>query len=330
LEWHHVTIRRYHPEDGSFELLAFSHPDKISDKKLMMVKERFQSKVRRVGEGLTGWVAQHGIAVRSGELSRDVRYLAIVPGLHSGLYVPMKIGDEIMGIISIESELPDAFTQADERMVGTLAAQAAVALDNIRLFEDLQKSNDRIFQAYDDTILGWSNALDLRDKETEGHTQRVTALTEELAREMGISKAEIIHIRRGALLHDIGKMGVPDRILLKPDQLTDDEGVIMREHPVHAYNLLSPIEFLHPALNIPHYHHERWDGSGYPEGLKGEQVPLEARIFAIIDVYDALTSDRPYRPGWPKEKAIEYICEQSGANFDPKVVEAFIKLISEM
>jgi putative nucleotidyltransferase with HDIG domain len=247
--------------------------------------------------------------------------------LQSGLFVPMKIGNQIMGVISIESEFPEAFTEADERLISTLAAQAAVTLDNIQLFEDLQKSNDRIFRAYDDTIEGWSNALDLRDKETEGHTLRVTTLTEELAREMGIPDSNMIHIRRGALLHDIGKMGVPDRILLKPDKLTDDEWVIMREHPVYAYNLLSQIDFLRPALSIPHHHHEKWDGSGYPDGLKGKQIPLAARIFAIVDVFDALTSDRPYRPAWSKERAIDYIREQSGSQFDPKVVEAFMKLI---
>jgi PAS domain S-box-containing protein/putative nucleotidyltransferase with HDIG domain len=327
LQWHHVTIRRYHAEDGSLELLAFNHPDIISDKKRRTIEKRFQSMISKSGEGLSGWVVQHGRTVRSGNLSQDSRYREVEPGLQSGLFVPMKIGNQIMGVISIESEFPEAFTEADERLISTLAAQAAVTLDNIQLFEDLQKSNDRIFRAYDDTIEGWSNALDLRDKETEGHTLRVTTLTEELAREMGIPDSNMIHIRRGALLHDIGKMGVPDRILLKPDKLTDDEWVIMREHPVYAYNLLSQIDFLRPALSIPHHHHEKWDGSGYPDGLKGKQIPLAARIFAIVDVFDALTSDRPYRPAWSKERAIDYIREQSGSQFDPKVVEAFMKLI---
>jgi PAS domain S-box-containing protein/putative nucleotidyltransferase with HDIG domain len=327
LEWHHVTIRRYHAEDESLELLAFGHTNVPTDQKLNTIKERFRSMITKSGEGLSGWVVQHGTTVRSGNLSQDSRYREIEPGLRSGLYVPMKIGSQIMGVISIESELPDAFTEADERLIRTLAAQAAITLDNNKLLEDLQKSNDRIFQAYDDTIEGWSNALDLRDKETEGHTLRVTTLTEELAHEMGIPDSDMIHIRRGALLHDIGKMGVPDRILLKPDKLTDDEWVIMREHPVYAYNLLSRIEFLRPALNIPHHHHEKWDGSGYPDGLKGAQIPLAARIFAIIDVFDALTSDRPYRPAWSRDKAINYIREQSGTQFDPKVVEVFMKLI---
>jgi PAS domain S-box-containing protein/putative nucleotidyltransferase with HDIG domain len=207
-----------------------------------------------------------------------------------------------------------------------LAHQAAIAIDNIRLFNDLQRSNYDLIHAYDLTIEGWSNALDLRDKETEGHTLRVTDLTMKLVREMGIPEGDIIHIRRGALLHDIGKMGVPDHILFKPGPLTDEEWVIMRQHPIHAYNLLSRIEFLRPALNIPHYHHEKWDGTGYPEGLKGKQIPLEARAFAVIDVWDALRSDRPYRKSWPGEKVREYLMGESGRHFDPHMVDTFLSM----
>jgi putative nucleotidyltransferase with HDIG domain len=274
-------------------------------------------------------VIQHGESVRCGDVTHDPRYADTVPGLRSGLYVPIKTGEKIVGVIGIESEKPDYFTAEDEHLAVTLAAQAAVALENIRLFKDLQKSNDDLFRAYDETIEGWSHALDLRDKETEGHTLRVTALTVELARQMSISETEITQIRRGALLHDIGKMGVPDRILLKPDKLTEEEWMIMRMHPVNAYNLLSRVAFLRPALNIPHYHHERWDGSGYPTGLKGADIPLEARIFAVVDVYDALISDRPYRPGWPKEQALRSIQQSSGKYFDPRVVEEFLRLIKE-
>lgn len=178
----------------------------------------------------------------------------------------------------------------------------------------------------DATIEGWSRALDLRDKETEGHSQRVTELTLRLARSMGISEAELVHVRRGALLHDIGKMGIPDNILLKPDPLTEEEWEIMRLHPVLAYDMLSPIDYLRPALDIPYCHHEKWDGTGYPNGLKGEQILLAARIFAVVDVWDALRSERPYRPGWPENKVIEYIREQAGKHFDPTVVEVFLKM----
>ena len=171
--------------------------------------------------------------------------------------------------------------------------------------------------------------MDLRDKETEGHTQRVADLTVQLARMMGMSEDKIVHIRRGALLHDMGKMGVPDSILLKPGPLTDEEWIMMRRHPQFAYDMLSPIAYLHPALDIPYCHHEKWDGTGYPRGLKGEEIPLAARIFALADVWDALTSDRPYRKAWPKEKVREHIRAGSGTHFDPQMVEAFLKTMRE-
>ena len=210
-----------------------------------------------------------------------------------------------------------------------LAAQAAIAIDNAELFTQLQRSNLQLTLAYDATIEGWSRALDLRDKETEGHTQRVTEMSLRLARAMGVDEAEQVHIRRGALLHDIGKMGVPDAILLKPGPLTEEEWVVMRKHPVHAYQMLSPILFLRPALDIPYCHHEKWDGAGYPRGLKGEEIPLAARIFAVVDVWDALLSDRPYRPGWPEEKVRAHIRSLAGTHFDPQVVAVFMRSMSQ-
>ncbi len=210
----------------------------------------------------------------------------------------------------------------------TLAGQAAIAIEDAQLFGSLHRSHDDLAMAYDATIEGWSRALDLRDKETEGHTQRVTELTLRLAREMGIDDAELVHIRRGALLHDIGKMGIPDSILLKPGPLSDEEWVIMKKHPAFAFDMLSPIAYLQHALDIPYYHHEKWDGAGYPRGLKGERIPLAARIFAVVDVYDALRSDRPYRPGWSEEKALDYIREQAGKHFDPAVVKIFLETLA--
>ena len=206
-----------------------------------------------------------------------------------------------------------------------VATQTAIAIDNAALFEDLQRSNMDLVQAYDAAIEGWAKILDTRDEETEGHTLRVTELTINISRKMGIPEAELVHIHRGALLHDIGKIGIPDDILLKPGPLTDEEWKIMRTHPEIAFRVLSPLAYLRPALDIPHDHHERWDGTGYPRGLKGEQIPLAARIFAVVDVWDALTSDRPYRKAWTEEKALEYIREQSGKHFDPQVVEAFLE-----
>jgi putative nucleotidyltransferase with HDIG domain len=183
---------------------------------------------------------------------------------------------------------------------------------------------------YDMTLEGWSRALDMRDQETEGHSERVTEMAMDLARILAIGDAEAEHIRRGALLHDMGKIGIPDSILLKPGPLTEEEWVVMRTHPVRAFELLSRIPYLRQALEIPYCHHEKWDGSGYPRGLKEEQIPLAARIFAIVDVYDALTNDRPYRKAWSREKALTYILEQSGKHFDPKVVEAFLRLLPDM
>ena len=209
----------------------------------------------------------------------------------------------------------------------TLAGQAGLAIDNATLFENLQASNRELIRAYDTTIEGWSRALDLRDKETEGHTQRVTGMTLTLASRFGFPEEELLHIRRGSLLHDIGKMGVPDGILLKPETLTEEELIIMRKHPQYAYDLLKPIAFLAPALDIPYYHHEKWDGTGYPHGLKAEEIPLAARLFAVVDVWDALRSDRSYRPAWSAEDAIAYIREQSGKHFDPQIVDVFLKQI---
>ncbi|MBI5029531.1 MAG: PAS domain S-box protein [Chloroflexi bacterium] len=209
----------------------------------------------------------------------------------------------------------------------SLAGQAAIAIDNANLFDRLQHSNSELVQSYDATIEGWSRALDLRDKETEGHTERVTEMTLELARAMGLRDTELVHVRRGALLHDIGKMGVPDAILRKPNPLDPEEWKQMRFHPQYAYELLSPIPYLRPALAIPYYHHEKWDGTGYPHGMKGTEIPLVARIFAVVDVWDALTSDRPYRQAWSVAQAREFIREQSGKHFDPQVVNAFLDLL---
>ncbi len=207
----------------------------------------------------------------------------------------------------------------------TLAGQAAIAVENAMLLKELQRTNFELTLAYNTTIEGWSRALDLRDRDTEGHTERVTDLAIKLARRLGLGEAELVHVRRGAILHDIGKMAIPDSILLKPGPLTIDEWEIIRQHPRYAYELLSPISYLGQAIDIPHYHHEKWDGSGYPTGLKDNQIPLHARLFAVIDVYDALTSHRPYRAPWSRQKALDFIRDQSGKHFDPAIVPEFLK-----
>ena len=195
------------------------------------------------------------------------------------------------------------------------------------LFRHLKKSNLDLAVAYETTLEGWAKTLELRDRETEGHSQRVTDLALRLAHKLDVREEDFVHIQRGAVLHDIGKMGVPDHILLKAGPLDDEEWRIMKKHPVFAFDMLSTIPFLKEAVDIPYCHHEKWDGTGYPRGLKKEKIPLAARIFAIVDVWDALRSDRPYREAWTDIDALEYIKDQSGLHFDPKVVNAFLEVI---
>jgi len=194
--------------------------------------------------------------------------------------------------------------------------------------EELDFTSSILLEVYDATLEVLSSALDLRDKQARGHTQRVTEMTVELAKLMGLSNQELENIRRGAILHDFGNITIPESILYKKDELTVEEWVTIHLHPYTAYEMLEHIVYLRPALEIPYRHHERWDGSGYPRGLKGEEIPLAARIFSVVDVYDSLTSDRPYRSAWSNDSAKEYIQEMSGKQFDPKAVELFLDMIS--
>jgi Response regulator containing a CheY-like receiver domain and an HD-GYP domain len=246
-------------------------------------------------------------------------------GFISYIGMPLMSKGQIQGVLEVFQREPLNWDQEGHTYLDSLAGQAAIAIDNAQLFDHLQSSNTELVMAYDSTLAGWASALELRDKETEGHTRRVASLTTQLAQDMGLDQDEQVQIYRGALLHDIGKMGVPDSIVLKPGTLTEDEWVIMRKHPQYAFDMLAPIAYLRPALNIPHCHHEKWDGTGYPRGLKGENIPLAARIFAVMDVWDALTSDRPYRKAWSEKEAIEYIRQQSGIHFDPAVVKIVLE-----
>ena len=284
----------------------------------------------RAGQGYAGRVVleRRMIHISNPETQHESERLAkVVAGEDFVSYfgVPLIAKGKVNGVLEVFHRTPLEPEEDWLAFLNILAGQAAIAIDNATLFEKLQQSNSELVMAYDATIEGWSHALDLRDEETEGHTQRVTEMTVKLARSFGLSEEELVQVRRGALLHDIGKMGVPDQILLKPGKLTDEEWVMMRKHPQFAYDMLSPIRYLKGALDIPYCHHEKWDGTGYPRGLKGEQIPAAARIFAIVDIYDALTSDRPYRAAWSKEKTREYIRSLSGTHLDPKVVEVFLK-----
>lgn len=246
----------------------------------------------------------------------------------SYIAAPLISKGQVVGVLEIFQRTPFDPGQDWLELLDMLATQAAIAIDNATLFESLQRANTNLIQAYDATIEGWSRALDLRDEETEGHTERVTEMVLRLARRIGTRDQDLVHIRRGCLLHDIGKMAIPDSILLKPGPLDDMEWGIMRKHPDYAMQMLSPIAYLRPALDIPYYHHERWDGSGYPGKLKAEAIPLVARIFAVVDVWDALRSNRPYRRAWSDADALAHIRKGAGSHFDPQVVEAFLQEIN--
>ena len=245
------------------------------------------------------------------------------------LGLPLIARDNFKGMLEIFKRNQFPLDSGSEwlEFLRTLAGQAAIAIDNAKLFEAMQSANQELMEAYGSTLEGWARALEFRDRETRGHSQRVTELTNKLSQAMGMTSDELTHALRGALLHDIGKMGIPDNILLKPKTLSSVEWEIMRRHPAYAYEMLSPINFLRPALHIPYFHHEKWNGEGYPEGLHGEDIPLEARIFAVVDVWDALRSDRPYRKAWLEEAALAYIQHQAGEHFDPQVVQAFMDIV---
>jgi HD-GYP domain-containing protein (c-di-GMP phosphodiesterase class II) len=286
----------------------------------------------RIGEGLAGKAAQRQELVYLKDIGTQETSLIHSPTLRkenfvSYIAVPLIAKGEIVGVLEVFHR---SLLEPDKEwfnFLEALSGQAAIAIDRLNLFTGLEQSNLDLLRAYEATIEGWAKAIELRDRETEGHSRRVVDNTLRLAMRMGISGKDLLNMRRGALLHDVGKMAVPDHILLKPDKLSEDEWLIMKEHPTSAINLLSPIEYLQDALDIPCSHHERWDGKGYPDGLAGEEIPLSARIFAVIDVWDALQSDRPYRPGWSVEEALQYITENSGSHFDPDVVAEFLEMI---
>lgn len=286
--------------------------------------------------GVSGHVISTGQPYVTTDLIKDGFIVRpdLVGGLNAAACVPIMAQHEPIGTLWIGRKSP--ILGEEVNLLAAVGEMVGNAIHRMRLHEqtehllaDLKGANRDLSQAYETTLEGWAKALELRDKETEGHSRRVTELTLRLARSMGISEPELTHIHRGVLLHDIGKMGVADQLLRKTGPLTDEEWMEMRKHPEYAYDLLYPISYLRPVLDIPYCHHEKWDGTGYPRGLKGNKIPLAARIFAIVDVYDALAYDRPYRPAWPRQKVLDYLLEQSGKHFDPQVVEAFLGLLQD-
>ncbi len=287
------------------------------------------------GEGIAREVFTPGQGLVFREFAKDsrVKHTESIPEGWGGACLPISAAKNVVGALFVSVPLPREITRVELSLLNSLSEMAGTAIQRISMFqetenllENLQEAKSELLLAYDATLEGWARALELRDHETEGHSMRVVDRTIQIAMLLNVPEDELIHIRRGALLHDVGKIAIPDAVLLKPGKLNSDEMALMQQHPNFAYDLLHPIDYLRPALDIPYCHHEKWDGSGYPRGLKGEEIPIAARIFAIVDVYDALTSDRPYRSAWSKQKTLEHISEQSGKHFDPQVADIFLNI----
>jgi response regulator RpfG family c-di-GMP phosphodiesterase len=313
-----ATILLYHPgtHELEYEATLGFRTDSILHSKLL------------IGYGFAGRAAQTRKTIQINDLSisnEDANQPLPIEAEGFKVYygVPLIANDQVKGVLEVFLRTDRRLDQDRLEFLEALAGQAGIAIDNSSLFEQLQDSNTELSIAYDATLEGWAKALELRDRETVGHAHRVIEMTLKVADRIGIRGEALQHIRRGALLHDIGKMGIPDSILLKPGPLTPSEWEIMRQHPTHAYEMLKTIDYLGPALEIPYCHHEKWDGNGYPQRLKEKNIPLSARIFAVVDVWDALTSDRPYRSAWPERQTLDYILLESGRHFDPQVVNAF-------
>jgi HD-GYP domain-containing protein (c-di-GMP phosphodiesterase class II) len=321
---HAQYISNYHPEieqitcvyavlNGAelnvdeFPAVALDHSPKATQSQAILQREPF------IIDDLVahrGGAQNIGQLVGSGQMPR------------SALYVPMLSNNNVLGVVQVQSTELNRFNDEDARLLAVVANAAATVLQNARVHREL-------IDAYDQTLEGWGFAVDLRDKETEGHSLRVATLTRRMAICLGIQGDALTDMWRGALLHDVGKLGVPDSVLLKPGVLDSDEWEQMRMHPQLAYDMLQSISFLKGALDIPYAHHEWWDGSGYPRGLQREQIPLSARIFAYVDVWDAVTSNRLYRKAWSREKAIEHIQSCTGTHLDPHLHDAFLQVIAE-
>ncbi len=287
----------------------------------------------KMGEGVAGRVALDRKIATVARLAHEARFtrkaMAAREGFEAYFGAPLLARGEVLGVLELFQRSEKPVDSAWMNFFEIVAGQVAIAIDHVKTLGELQRNNLELLLAYDHTIEGWARNLELRDIETQGHCQRVTDLTGRLAVKLGYRDAELVAIRRGALLHDIGKLGIPDSILFKEGSLTEEEWALMHQHPQIAADLLGQISFLKQSVAIPLCHHEKWDGGGYPQGLKGEAIPEVARMFAVVDVWDALSSDRPYRARWPREKILAHIREQAGTHFDPRIVDVFLDLVEE-
>jgi PAS domain S-box-containing protein len=286
------------------------------------------------GNGPTGTAIRENQCIICQDIATDPsmsewRGQALQRGYRSSAAVPLREHGHVIGVLNVYAGEPNGFDAENKELLEQIGQDVSFAIDSIGYEKERKRAEENLAEAYNTTLEGWAKALELRDKETEGHSRRVTETTIIVARAMGIPEEELEHVRRGSILHDIGKMGIPDEILRKRGPLTNGERSVVLKHPTTAYNMLKPIAYLEKALDIPYCHHEKWDGSGYPRGLKGEEIPLSARIFAIIDVWDALSSDRSYRAAWPQEKVSKYIGDESEKHFDPQVVKIFLQMLEK-
>jgi putative methionine-R-sulfoxide reductase with GAF domain len=287
-----------------------------------------------MGWGPTGTAVREGRCVICQDIDSDPRMIpwrehALKHGYRSSAAVPFREQGQVVGALTVYAGEPQGFDSEDEGLLEQIGRNLSFALDSIDADVERKRAEENLAEAYDTTLEGWAKALELRDKETEGHSRRVTETTLIVARAMGFKEEELVDIRRGSILHDIGKMGIPDEILRKKGRLTNEERTIVEKHPNTAFDLLKQIPYLKKSLEIPYCHHEKWDGTGYPRGLKGDEIPLSARIFAIVDVWDALSSDRPYREAWSQDNVTQYLLNESGKHFDPNIVEVFLQLLRE-
>lgn len=292
--------------------------------------EAVQQSELRLGEGSAGRAAldRRTVIIPNLRASREFARAELLAAEDFEVHAstPLIAKGKVVGVLEVFHRAPLRPEPDWFAFLETLAGQSAIAVESARLFADLERSNLELILAYDTTLEGWAQALDLRDAVTEGHSRRVTEMTLRLAEKLGVGDQELADMRRGALLHDIGKIAIPDGILNKQGPLTDEEWAIMRRHPEYAFRFLQPIDYLRPAIDIPYAHHEHWDGSGYPRGLREQAIPLAARIFAVVDVWDALTTARPYHDAWTPDQARREIAKMSGTKLDPQVVDVFLSM----